>query len=168
MKSKRKSKESKSHLYETIKLGAIAGIRSVSAPAILSHRFANAPSVLLQNSPMRYLQSAKVATGLKFMAATEMLGDKVPGVPDRIKFPSLVTRAGSGALVGAALFKVSKKNGLMGAALGAFAAIASTYASFHLRKSITAYTAIPDVLCGLAEDALIVSTGKRFAKQVLV
>ena len=79
----------------------------MSAPAIASHYLSKHPSAALENTRLAFLQSPRVADVLKWLAAGEMVGDKVPGAPDRITAPSLLARGLSGALVGAALFKVS-------------------------------------------------------------
>lgn len=153
------------YYWKTAGLGAIAGIRSLSATAILSHELSNTPKEILQRSPLRYLQAWPVATGLKYLAATEIAGDKVPGVPNRIALPSLLVRTASGALVGAAIFTANRDKGVKGALIGGLAAVAVTYGSFYLRKSLSKNTKVPDTVLGFIEDAIMLSSGIAMIKR---
>lgn len=153
-----------SYIWKTVGLGAVAGIRAMSAPALLSNELHKIPTAALAHSPLHYLQSGPVSTGLKVMAASEMLGDKIPNIPDRISPPSLLVRAASGALVGATLFTANRDKTMVGAAIGAAAAIAATYASFYLRKLVTTHTNFPDSFSGAVEDALMLSSGLAITK----
>ena len=142
----------------------MAGMRAMSAPALLSDELSRMPSNSLAHSPLHFLQSDAVATGLKVVAATELLGDKIPNVPDRIKPASLTVRALSGAVVGATVFTANKASTAKGALLGAAAAVAGTYASFYLRKAIKKYTNLPDSVSGAIEDAIMFSSGLAITK----
>ncbi|MFD2515356.1 DUF4126 family protein [Pontibacter locisalis] len=152
------------YIWKTVGLGAVAGMRAMSAPAILSNELSKIPTAHLSHSPLHYLQSGPVSTGLKLMAATEMLGDKIPRIPDRISPPSLLIRAASGAVVGATLFTANKDKAVKGALLGALAAVAATYGSFYLRKTVTEHTSFPDSFSGAIEDALMLSSGLAITK----
>ncbi|WP_439883318.1 DUF4126 family protein [Pontibacter sp. MBLB2868] len=153
-----------SYIWKTIGLGAVAGMRAMSAPALLSNELSKIPTTRLSHSPLHYLQSGAVSTGLKVMAASEMLGDKIPGIPDRITIPSVLTRAASGALVGATLFTANKDKTMTGAAVGAAAAVAATYISFYLRKLVRKQTSFPDAFSGVIEDAIMLGSGLAITK----
>ncbi len=140
-------------------MGAIAGMRAMSAPALISHQVHNKPASLLANSPLRYLQNDWVATGFKVFAASELAGDKLPQAGDRIRVPSLLMRAASGALVGATVFATQKQKPLLGAMVGAAAAVAATYASFYGRKALGQYTNLPNAACGAIEDVITIGAG---------
>lgn len=146
-------------IWQAIGMGAIAGMRSMSAPALISHQLHNQPSALLADSPLRYLQHDWVAAGLKVFAASELAGDKLPQATDRITLPSLLARAASGALVGATVFATHKNKPLQGALVGAVTAVAATYASFYGRKALGKYTHLPDAACGAIEDVLTLGAG---------
>lgn len=151
-----------SPIWRTLGLGAIAGMRSMTAPALLSNELSKAPTEALVGSPLRYLQHGPVATGLKLLAASELIGDKMPGMPDRIDPPALLSRAASGALVGATIFTVHRDSWLKGAAIGAAAAVAATYGSFYLRKLMNKYA--PNAVSGAVEDALTLASGLAITK----
>jgi uncharacterized membrane protein len=168
MKTKKEMKikpASQQHYWKAIGLGAIAGIRSLSAPVLLSLELSKLSPLQLQGSPLRYLHSGPVATAIKVLAATELAGDKLPQMPNRTTLPSLVARTASGALVGAALFTLSRDKALTGALVGGLAALAATYGSFYLRGALHHYGQVPNVTAGLLEDAVMVSSGLAMVKK---
>ncbi|WP_299826514.1 DUF4126 family protein [uncultured Pontibacter sp.] len=152
------------YVWKAVAMGAVSGMRAMSAPALLSDELSRLPGQSLVHSPLHFLQSDAVATGLKVLAATELISDKIPNVPDRILLPSLAIRAASGGVVGATIFTANKASTVKGALLGAAAAIAGTYASFYLRKAIKKYTHLPDSLSGTIEDALMFASGVAITK----
>jgi uncharacterized membrane protein len=152
------------HYWKAIGLGALAGMRALTAPALLSHQLSKAEPALLENSPLRYLKSGPVALGLKLLAASELAGDKLPNMPDRTALPSLAVRAACGALVGAAIFTSSRDKALTGALVGGLAAVAGTYGSFYLRQALGEYGHVPNTIAGLMEDAVMLSSGIALVK----
>jgi uncharacterized membrane protein len=142
-------------------------MRSLSAPALVSHYLSRSFSPVLAGSPLRFLQSAKVATGLKVLAGTEIIGDKLPGAPNRIAAPVLLVRILSGAAVGAA-YSLQKNQAVpTGAILGGLGAVAGSYAFFYLRTQLTKNTTAPDWVYALLEDALTLTGGISLANASL-
>ena len=145
--------------WPAIGFAALAGMRSMSAPAFLSHYLSNNPSWLLLNSPLRALQKPLVARGFKLAAAGEMVMDKLPGTPDRIAPPVLLGRLLSGALVGAAVYKSRQGSSAAGAVVGGLGAVAATFISYALRMGISKQANWPVAAVGVGEDALVLSSG---------
>jgi uncharacterized membrane protein len=137
-------------------LGAIAGMRSMSAPALLSCRAMSGEDSRLKGTP---LASTKVAALLWALAAGEMIADKLPGIPDRTSPPALIARACSGAFAGAALFNFKGRSCWVAAAIGAATAVAVTYGSYHLRQAAGKQLDVPDRVVAVAEDAVVVGSG---------
>ena len=152
------------YIWKAVGMGAVAGMRAMSAPALLSEELSRMPSSALTHSPLHFLQSDTVAKGLKVLSVTELLGDKLPNVPDRVTAPSLALRVVSGAVVGATVFTANKASTAKGALVGAAAAVAGTFASFYLRKAIKKYTNLPDSITGTIEDAIMFSSGLAITK----
>ncbi|MBT2556744.1 DUF4126 family protein [Hymenobacter sp. ISL-91] len=150
--------------WQTIGLGTLAGFRSMTAPALLSSNLLGYHPSTLAGSPLRYLQKPWVAQGLKLLAAVEMVGDKLPQMPDRIAPTALLGRAASGALVGAAIFRINHDKALNGAVLGVLAAVAGSYLSFFMRKQATIESGLPGGLVGGFEDLLTVGSGLALTK----
>lgn len=146
-------------LLKTIALGWIAGIRSMSAPAVLSHHFAQSQPRRLRGSLFNMLALPGVASALKLAAGAEMVGDKLPSIPARIAPIPLLGRAASGALVGAALHKSEGEDWLVGGFIGGVSAVASTYTMYMLRRMLTQNVGVPDPVVALVEDSIAAGGG---------
>ena len=155
--SKKKIRPAK--FWPVVGFATLAGMRSMSAPAFLSHYFSRQPQTGLAKSPLRFLQKPVTAQILKALAAGEMVMDKLPATPNRTAPPVLLGRLLSGALVGAAWYKSRHGSALGGGVLGGLAAVAATFVSYALRTGISKQTATPVALVGVGEDALVVAGG---------
>jgi len=96
---------------------------------------------------------------LLVLSATEIITDKIPGVPDRTGPFPFGGRLVSGAACGALLSQVEGKRMLTGAILGSVGALVGTLVFFNLRQWLHHEMRLPDPLIALAEDALCVGTG---------
>ena len=152
------------HLWQTVGLGAVAGLRSMTAPALLSSNLLTYHPHALDGSPLRWLKKPLVAHGLKLLAASEMTADKLPQMPARIVPISLVGRAAAGALVGATLYKINHDKQLTGTLVGALAAVGATYAGYFLRKKATEGSGLSSGVVGGLEDALTLGIGLALSK----
>lgn len=150
--------------WKAFGLGVIAGMRSMSAPALISHFLNKVPADSLQGSPLRFMQSSSVSTGLKLLAVTEIIADKLPNTPNRIAPPVLLVRGLSGALVGLTLNQANGEPKFTGAILGGIGAIAASYGFFYLRKNLSKSTNCPDLVWAVLEDALMIAAGISLAK----
>ena len=131
-------------------IGAVAGLRSLTAPALLAQA-ARTQSIDLSDGPCAFLatqQAADIATGL---ALAEMVADKLPSTPDRTDPLLLAARAVSGAIVGAAVCSARKRDPGLGAAVGAMAAIGAAFVGRALRKRF------PGIPMALLEDAMAIA-----------
>ncbi|MCC9135244.1 DUF4126 family protein [Pontibacter silvestris] len=147
------------HYLKALSIGAVAGMRSLAAPAMLSNALVQSSSSALEGSPLKYMQYSNVASILKVISAAEMAGDKVPSAPDRIMPSALSIRGLSGAFVGAVVFKAKNDAFWKGALVGATGAVAASYAAFYIRKYLTQKTGVADPVFGAIEDALVVKAG---------
>ena len=140
--------------------GLIAGLRSMMAPALYSrYAAAQRPAFGANDTPGNALNTPNAANILRLMAAGELIADKLPFTPSRTMPASVIFRAASGALVGAALFADRKRSPLPGALIGAAAAIAATYGAYHLRQAADKKSGLPDPVIALVEDAIAVGGG---------
>lgn len=150
---------------KAIGLGVVAGLRSMTAPAVLSRHLADAQPSPLADSPLAFMGKREVANGFVVLAAGEMIADKLPFMPSRTEPPGLIGRALSGALVGAAIAAHEKKCPYSGATLGVVAAVAATFAAYHLRKQIGETFHVPDPAVAIGEDVVAVATGQCVLEQ---
>jgi uncharacterized membrane protein len=147
-------------LLKALGLGMVAGMRSMTAPAMLSRVMSKTPDAIPVDTPFGKLCSPEAATALTVMAAGEMVVDKLPNTPNRTLPPSVAFRMLSGALVGSALMASRKQSRAAGAVAGALGALAATYGMFHLRREVSRRVKLPDPAVGLMEDALAVGLKK--------
>jgi uncharacterized membrane protein len=147
--------------YSASGLAAIAGLRSMAAPALLSRAVRRGEVGGLQGTPFAALGYPKVSTTLQLMMIGEMVADKTPFVPSRTSAPALLGRGLSGALVGATLFVSMGRRGTSGAALGAFCAVAAAYTGEQLRASAAQKLGLPDLVLAFVEDGIVLVGGTR-------
>ena len=149
----------KNPFWQVLTLGTLAGMRSASAPAIVSHILSRHKIKAFSSSKLGFMQSSKVAGVLKVMAIGELVGDKLPNTPNRIEPVGVVFRCLSGSLAGATIYRATGNSPYLGALLGAVAAFGSTYGSFYLRKGTATKTKFIDPVIGAIEDVLIIGAG---------
>jgi uncharacterized membrane protein len=142
-------------LFAAAAFGALSGGRSAIGPALLALE-------KQQRKGVFGARIGRVATILEAMAAVELVADKLPVTTSRTRPFSLLARATSGAVVGAAL---SPKLRRAGAVVGA-AAVATTFGLHRLRGLLTNRLRVPNLIAGALEDALVIGLGSRLASRV--
>lgn len=145
--------------WQVISLGILAGMRSMSAPAISSRMLNKHHSRALENTPLNFMQTANAANVLSVLSIGEFVGDKMPAAPNRIAPPALIGRCISGALAGAGIYKASGGAWYTGALLGGITAVASTFGSFYLRRNMVKHAHLIDPIIGSIEDAIVLGSG---------
>ena len=150
---------SKSPTARALGLCAVAGMRSMTAPALLSREASRGALAGIRETPFAPLASPRTARILAVLAIGEAIGDKFWAAPDRISAPGLLGRVLSGALVGAALFASEGRRGAAGGALGTLSAVAAAYRSYHLRVGARQRLGATNAALGLVEDAVALCAG---------
>ena len=133
-------------------LAAITGGRTTLGPALVARRSA---------------RPAWLRAAAYLAAAAELIGDKLPRVPNRTAPVGLAFRIVSGACVARALLRRRGHTAAVGAlALGAAAAIASAFGGLRLRLALTRRLgggARANALAGAIEDVALLAVGRRLA-----
>jgi len=140
-------------------LGAVSGLRTLQGLAWVSRDLSSRRLPRRASQLERWLAAPGVARVLAGLAAGELASDKLPGIPDRTSAPPLLGRAMAGAVVGA--IAAGRDRQPVGAAVGAGAAVAATFAGWFLRRELGRLTPVPDAVVALAEDALAVGLARR-------
>ena len=150
------------NLLPALGLGAVSGMRSMMALAFFSdHAEDKKDRNAAANPALNFLRSPRTAALLKIAAGGEILMDKLPFMPARTDAAPLIGRVVIGGLVGAA---VSKDKWVQGGVVGALGALVTTYAMYYIRKSLHDEQHIPDVILGVAEDALVVKAANTIVE----
>ena len=151
----RTDKNSAQFFLRAFGLGVVAGMRSLTAPALLRRWLSRQRD--LAPSPLDNVATPMV---LAIAAGGELVADKLPFTPDRTTPPSVAFRALSGALVGGSFCAANRRSPVAGAVIGAIGAVAATYAAFHIRHYLVKEKGLPDVVVALAEDAAANALGR--------
>jgi uncharacterized membrane protein len=146
--------------WTPVGLGVLAGMRSMSAPALVSRWLSRAPDPRMRGIA-RVLSMRPVAHALGMLSLGEIVADKLPGMPARVQPVPLAGRALTGALAGASAGGEGRSAMLKAAALGALAAVASTWAFYSLRQLATRRLRVPDLVVAFAEDAALAALASR-------
>ena len=134
----------------------MAGLRALAAPAVLAWA-AKRRWIRLGNSPFATIISAKASKRITDLAVSELIADKLPFTPSRLKAGPFATRIVSGAVCGATIYGVVKRPLMEGAVLGGVGAIAGAFAGYHMRKRLS--RDMPDLGVAALEDALAIGGG---------
>lgn len=150
---------------QIIGLGAISGLRTMSGPAFLTRSLKQDPPAHWPNELVYQLGTEPSPTLIQLMAAGELVADKLPIIPARIKPEALAGRAMSGAFVGATLSLLRERSPVAGALLGGGAAVLAAFAGYHARRRLTVDGPFPDFLVALLEDALVLALGRQLTRK---
>src|SRR5688500_3877819 len=116
---------------DVVGLGIIAGVRSMSAPALLV-RYAGQYPDRFKRPPTRWLLSGAAQRIIPFLALGEMLADKLPILPNRNSPGPLLGRIFWGGLVGGLLLHSRQQSATRGAVVGAASAALSTFVTYYI------------------------------------
>jgi uncharacterized membrane protein len=140
-------------------LGAVAGMRSQLPIALLgleSYRGRFHPD---RSWLARRLATPGGVTAAVLASVGELVGDKLPIIPDRTRSGPFTGRVAIGSVVGAAVYQDADRPAPCGAVVGAVAAAASTLALARARTALGRRTPLPDLAWGVVEDALALTLG---------
>jgi uncharacterized membrane protein len=133
-------------------------MRSMMAPAVISWS-ARRSGLDLENTPFSAFKGPGIAKTAAALVMGEMIADKTSFVPDRVDPAALAGRAIAGGAAGAAVFQARRKSVIIGALVGAAAAVGAAYATYHLRKKAAAYFQVSDRAVALVEDGNALTAG---------
>lgn len=134
-------------------LGFVAGLRSqypllVLALAARHGDFAHDAERSLIN-----FRSRAALPVFGALALGELVGDKLPMTPSRLKPAQLTVRLIMGGLAGAAITREADESVLVGSVIGAVAAGVGSLAGNRFRALFARATHLPDIAGALIEDA---------------
>jgi uncharacterized membrane protein len=109
------------------------------------------------------IQRVLNSPGVQFLASSaavgELLGDKLPMLPDRTNSGPFMGRLVIGAFAGMTLCRRYHQSLLVGAAIGAVGAGAGTLLGHYSRGVLGQTTGVSDTVWGLAEDVVALGLG---------
>ena len=139
-------------------LGVIAGLRSLTAPALVSWA-AHLGWLDLSGSWLSFLGSRTAIIILSSLALAELVADKLPKTPKRTNLGPLVFRATTGAFSSLAISASAHQSPVIGTILGVLGAIAGAFAGYEVRHRLVVAFGLPDFGVALAEDIVAIGGG---------
>jgi uncharacterized membrane protein len=139
-------------------LGAVAGLRTMTAPAVVCWG-AHFGWLSLSHSPLSFLTSIVSLVIFTLLAIGELIGDKLPSTPSRLSIFPLVARVVFGALSGAAVVITAGAPLGLGLGVGAVGALIGAFVGYHVRHALTARAGLPDLPIALLEDLIAIGGG---------
>lgn len=144
-------------LLSAFLIGAVCGLRSMTAPAVVTWG-ARLGWLHLDHSFLAFFASRISLVIFSLFAISELIADKLPFIPRRTQAGPLGVRIVFGAICGAALCISAAASLLFGGILGGLGAIAGAFAGYNYRRSLGGK--VPDILLALLED--VVAVGGAF------
>ena len=134
-------------------IGVIAGLRSLTAPAVVSWA-AYLGWLHLENTWLSWMASPVTAYILTALAIGELIADQLPNTPSRKSPVGFSARIAVGALCGAAV-GVQSQSLIVGAVAGVLGAVAGTLGGYEARVRL-ARAVGKDLPIALLEDAIAI------------
>jgi len=127
---------------KAMRLAAVSGLRSMLGPALVA------------TATRRPERDQLIAA-----AVAEMVLDKIPLMPSRASLLPLVARGLAGAWVANTIMKEEGEDNPWAVPIGAAVAMGVAAAAPRIRGLLRVALGVPDVVLGLAEDALAIKLG---------
>jgi len=145
-------------LFLAFAIGVIAGLRSMTAPAVTCWG-AYLGWLRLQGSPLAFMGATVTTALFSLFAIGELIADKLPSMGSRLAAPGLSGRILLGGLSGATLAVSGEQSLLVGAVLGAFGGVVGAFGGYYSRRTLTKGFGLPDPPIALLEDAIAIFGG---------
>jgi uncharacterized membrane protein len=139
-------------------IGVVAGSRSLTAPAVVAWP-AHRTWIDLQSSPLSFMVSTAAVVVFALGPVGELIADKLPSTPSRLKPPGFIARIVLGGLSGAAVAASTSQSMALGAVLGAAGGIAGAFVGYELRTRLVRALGIPDFFIAGVEDVVAITGG---------
>jgi len=146
-------------------IGIIAGLRSLTAPAVVSWA-AHLGWLDLSGSWLSFLGLRAAIIILSFLALCELVADKLPKTPNRTDLGPLVFRAITGGLSSMAICASAHQSPVMGTILGVLGSIAGAFAGYEIRHRLVEAFGLPDFGVAVAEDIVAIGGGLLIVSQL--
>ena len=146
-------------LPRALLLGAVAGMRSQLPIALLGLESSRGRFDPGRSWLARRLTTPGGVAAAVLASVGELVGDKLPVIPDRTRPGPFAGRVAIGTLVGAAVYQDANRPAAYGAVAGAVATAASTLTLARARTALGRRTPLPDLAWGVVEDALALTLG---------
>jgi len=145
-------------------IGVVAGLRSLTAPAVVAWA-AHLGWINLHGSLLAFMGSAWAVGVFSILALVELVADKLPNTPSRTAPVGLCARIVTGAASGACLAVAGGATLWLGALAGAVGGIAGAFGGYHARVGLVRALRVPDIAVAIPEDVIAIGLGLFLASR---
>jgi uncharacterized membrane protein len=145
-------------------IGIVAGLRSLTAPAVVAWA-AHLGWINLGNSSLNFMSSKWTVAIFTILSLVEFVADQLPKTPPRTAPIGLSARIVTGALTGACLAVAGGIPLWWGAVAGAVGAIGGAFAGYHARVGLVRGLRLPDIAVAIPEDLVAIGLGLFLASR---
>jgi uncharacterized membrane protein len=145
-------------LWLAFGIGAVAGLRSFTAPAVVAWA-AHLGWINLHGSAFSFMGSVWAVAIFTVLALVELIADQLPKTPARTAAVGLSARLATGALTGACLAIAGGAVLWVGAIAGALGGIAGAFGGYHTRVGLVRVLRLPDFAVAIPEDVIAIGFG---------
>jgi uncharacterized membrane protein len=139
-------------------IGVVAGLRSMTAPAVVAWA-AHLGWIHLSGSPLAFMGSALAVGIFTIGALGEFVADQLPTTPARTAAAGLTARVVMGLLTGGCLGIPGGVSYWLGALIGAIGAIAGAFGGYQARVRLVRGLRVPDAAIAIPEDLVAIGLG---------
>jgi uncharacterized membrane protein len=136
-------------------IGVFAGLRSLTAPAIVS--WATYFGWLKLDGPLALFGHVASVAIFTVLAIAELVADKLPKTPARTAPLGLGARIVTGAISGSAVAVAGNQAAALGAVLGAVGGVVGAFAGYPARVRLVKALGTRDLVVALLEDAIAIA-----------
>jgi uncharacterized membrane protein len=147
-----------SHMLLALLIGGVAGLRSMTAPAVVAWA-AHRNWLNLHRTSLAFMGAAATVGIFIVLAIIELVLDKLPTTPSRLAPTGLAARVIAGALSGASVVAAAAQSALVGAVLGAAGGIAGAFVGHAARTRLVRWLKVPDWVIALVGDSIAIAGG---------
>lgn len=123
-------------------IGVIAGLRSLTAPAVVAYG-AHKGWLNLSGTRLAFMGALWALIFFVLLAIIELITDQLPSTPPRTKGPGLIARILMGGLSGACVAVAGASSLMLGAVLGVVGALAGTFGGYQARTGLVRALKVP-------------------------
>lgn len=145
-------------LLIAIGIGIVAGLRALTAPAVVSWA-AHLGWLRLQDTHLAFMGSAAAVAIFSLAAIGEYVNDKLAKTGSRTAPPSFIVRVLVGGLCGACVYCSAGQPVIVGTLLGAIGAVIGTLGGYQLRTRLVKALHVKDMFVAIPEDLVAVGLG---------
>ncbi len=145
-------------------IGVVAGLRSLTAPAVVAWA-AHLGWINLHGSPLSFMGSIWAVGIFTVLAVVELVTDQLPTTPSRTAPIGLSARIVTGALTAACLGVAGGATFWLAGLAGVVGGIAGAFGGYHARVGLVRALRVPDFAVAIPEDLIAIGLGLFLASR---